>query len=179
MTALAATPLALRAALGLAGLLLLVAGARLYHLALYGSAFTLGASASGWAMTWVLAPPEIVLLGSLLTGIVTTIVVKTAHRLGLIAIGSLTGLALGASIAGQLGAAPLLPSLGGSALGALLFPRFFPSLLKVLTPLIGALCLVHATGHADRLWLVALLWAGGAAIQLLGGSATKVDDRDK
>lgn len=166
-------PIALRVGIGALGSVILVAGARLYKLALFGGAFAIGAVAAAlglvWGGAWVpaLLRPEVVGLGALFAGALTAGTVRLAHRLGLLAIGGLTGLAAGAAVGGFLaGPAVLWGPLAGGVVGALVFPWLYEALLRFLTPFVGAVCIAYASGRPDQLWLLGVLWGFGVLVQV-------------
>ncbi|MBN2799574.1 MAG: hypothetical protein JXX28_10540 [Deltaproteobacteria bacterium] len=172
---LAASPLAVRGAVGLAGLLLLLAGARLYRPALGLTAFAFGALLAVGGLR-ALAPylpgvdaPTLLLAGAVILGLVSAAVATFAHRVGLASAGAILGLGGGAAAwqAATGAPAPLWVPLGGAALGALALPFAFGSLLLVLTPAVGALCLTGAAGWGQTLPVMGGLWLGGTAIQWL------------
>lgn len=172
----AQSPWLLRVVVGLVGFVLLVAGARVYRVALLGSAFALGAVATAVGLAWAgqqvvaLARPEIIGVGALVAGLACAGGASLAHRVALLAIGAIAGLGVGAGVGDLVGGAALLwAPLAGAVLGALMFPWVFPALLKVLTPAVGAVCLAWAAGKPDTLWLIGALWAFGAVVQLVGG----------
>lgn len=169
----AEAPIPLRVLLGAIGFVLLVAGARVYRLALFGSVFTLAAIGAGLALAWggtqiaALNRPEILALGSILTGAAAAGVAKMAHRVGLLAVGGVAGLALGAGIGDLVGGgATLWAPVVGVLAGAAIFPFVFQSLLKFITPLVGAVAIVFASGHPERLWVLGLLTGIGIVVQV-------------
>lgn len=174
LAALAAeAPIPLRVLVGAIGALLLVAGARVYRTALFGSAFALGAVGAGLALAWAgtvvvaLARPEVLALGAILAGVAVAGVVKLAHRIGLIAVGGVAGVALGAGVGDLVGGGAVLwGPVAGALVGALAFPFLFQTLLKFLTPFVGAVCITYAAGRPDQLWLLGLLWGVGIVIQV-------------
>lgn len=169
----AASPMALRVLVGAVGAVLLLAGARVYKVALFGSCFALGALGAAVGLAWLgtqvaaLARPEIIGLGALIGGVAVAGVASLAHRIALIAVGGIVGISLGAGIGDLLGGQALFVAPGaGALLGAVSFPWVFPWVLKLLTPAVGAVCVAWAVGRPDTLWLVAVLWLVGAVVQL-------------
>ena len=65
----------------------------------------LGAAAVGTGLAWggtflpALARPEVLALGALLAGVAVAGVVRLAHKIGLLAVGGVAGVALGAGVA--------------------------------------------------------------------------------
>lgn len=174
LAALAAeSPMGLRILVGAVGGLLLIAGARVYKAGLFGSCFAAGAvgaaAALAFGATWVaaLGRPEVIGLGALVSGVAVAGVAALAHRVALLAVGGVAGIVVGAGIGDLFGGAGLVagPAVG-ALLGALLFPWVFEWLLKLLTPAVGAVCVAWAAGRPDTLWLVVLLWAVGALVQV-------------
>lgn len=166
-------PLPLRVLVGGIGTVLLLFGARVYRLALFGSVFVLAAVGAGLALAWggthvaALGRPEILALGSIVAGAAAAGVAKMAHRVGLLAVGGVAGLALGAGIGDLVGGgAALWAPVAGVVLGAAIFPFVFQSLLKFITPLVGAVAIVFASGRPERLWLLGLLTGVGIVVQV-------------
>lgn len=152
---------------GIVGGVLLVAGARLYRLAIVtpglAAGMLLGLELSAGAA------PEIRLVIGLCLGICGAGVMLLAERVAI----SLGGALLMGGLANAL-APVLLPGqdawylpAAGSVIGLFLFPRLFRSLLFVLTPLGGALCVSWAMGRPQDLPLVGGLWLAGTVVQWL------------
>ena len=155
------------AVVGVTGGALLVAGARLYWLALMAPGLAAGMLV-GLQIT-AGASPELRLAAGLLLGAVGAALVMLAERLAI----SIAGAFLVGGLANAL--APLfLPEksawmvpAGGAVLGLLLFPKLFRSLLFVFTSLGGALCVAWAMGRPQDLPLIGGLWLAGTVIQWL------------
>lgn len=164
-------PLAMRLLVGAAGGLVLLVGARVYEWALFGSAAVLG-TVGGAALIVLVdeavpgtATPIALAIGGLVGGLLLLFVARAAHKLALVGVGALLGLASGSALGTLVGGAWWSPVLG-AVVGAIALPFLFPTLLKILTPGVGAVGVVWALGMPDRLWLLALLWLVGAAVQL-------------
>lgn len=173
------TPVPLRVAIGASGALLALAGARIYKVALFGSVFLAVAVATAvgllWGAAWLpaLARPEVVGLGALVAGVAAAGAARLAHRIALVAAGGVAGVAFGAGL-GELLATPaaVWAPLAGGLVGAILFPFTFRSLLKFLTPAVGALAVAFAAGRPTELWILGAVWLVGSLVQLgfLAGS---------
>ena len=153
--------------MGVVGGALLVAGSRLYRLALIAPGLAAGLLLGLEITTG--ASPEIRLVAALCLGIVGAGVLLLVERLA-IALG-------GAFLVGGLANAitPLvLPGqdawyvpVAGAVLGLMIFPKMFRSMLFLFTALGGALCIAWATGHPQDLPLIGGLWLVGTVIQWL------------
>lgn len=152
---------------GVIGGALLVAGARLYRLALLTPGLAAGVLL-GLEMT-AGASSELRLIAALCLGLIGGGLVLMAERLA-IALG-------GAFLLGGLAnaAAPvLLPGqdawyvpVAGAVVGLLIFPTLFRKLLFIFTSLGGALCIAWAMGRPQDLPLIGGLWLAGTVIQWL------------
>ena len=168
-------PILTRVAVGLVGALLWIAGARWYERAILMSAFAMGAvlttSAVLYATEWlgVVAEPMVLAVSALVVGGMAAGLARLAHRWTLAAVGAIAGGTATASLATAVTVIPLWATLIGVLVGALVFPRLWHQLLKVLTPAVGAVCLVWALGMPDHPALIGVLWVVGSAIQLFGG----------
>jgi hypothetical protein len=155
------------ALIGVVGGALLVAGARLYRLALLAPGLAAGVLL-GLEMTRG-ASPELRLIAGLSLGIIGAGLVMLAERLA-IALG-------GAFLVGGLAnaAAPvMLPGhdawyvpVAGAVLGMFIFPTLYRKLLFIFTALGGALCVAWAMGRPQDLPLVGGLWLAGTVTQWL------------
>lgn len=173
----AASPLALRAGLGLLGTVLLAAGGRLVDLAIPLMAFGAGAvgmRAALWeAARWSPALDEtmVVLAACAVAGVVAVVIVRFVQRLALILVGLVLGATVGGAIAElmQPGAAPLTAPALGSVVGAIAVPLLFRSLLKVVTSGVGAMLILWAAGIPQHALIGAGLWGLGLLVQLGSG----------
>ena len=177
-----ASPMMVRVVTGIVGLILLVAGARLYKPALMLAAFTAGGllvvatlSTAG-ALVPALATPAMLAAGGLFAGVATAWVAHVAHRVALVVIGGLTGLSLASGIQHLVAEAPGWIPVVGAIVGAIGLPWVYESLLKVVTPAVGAVCIAWALAVPDTAWILGGLWAFGAAVQLAGPG--KVEDHE-
>jgi hypothetical protein len=154
------------AVVGVVGGALLVAGARLYRLALLTPGLVAGVLL-GLQITDG-ASPEIRLIAALSLGIIGAGLIMLAERFA-IAMG-------GAFLVGGLAntVTPLLlpgedawyVPVAGAVLGMMIFPTLFRKLLFILTSLGGAL-VAWAMGRPQDLFLVGGLWLAGTVIQWL------------
>ena len=174
-------PDALRLVIGGLGSLSLLFGARLYKPALFGSAFAVGvvgvfAAASSLSVGAIGALP--LLITALIAGAAVAIVAGIAHRVALIAIGAIAGAVAGLGIASVL-VLPFWVPLLGALIGALALPWGLHSVLKVVTPVVGATLIGWAAGWLDRpLWLAGLV-AVGLVVQLSTGGKGKSRKKKK
>ncbi len=154
-------------ALGVAGGALLVAGARLYKLAILTPGLAIGVMLGLEITTG--ASAEVQLIAGLALGLVGAGVMLLAERLAI----ALAGALLLGGLANAL--TPLLlpgqdawyvPA-AGAVLGLLIFPRLFRALLFILTSLGGALCIAWSAGRPEELPLIGGLWLAGTVIQWL------------
>ncbi|MFT5683110.1 MAG: hypothetical protein ACI8RZ_004037 [Myxococcota bacterium] len=153
--------------MGVVGGALLVAGSRLYKLALIAPGLAAGLLL-GLEITSG-ASPEIRMVAGLCLGIIGAGVMLLVERLA-IALG-------GAFLVGGLANAvtPLiLPGqdawyvpIAGAVVGLLIFPKMFRSLLFLFTALGGALCIAWAIGRPQDLPIIGGLWLAGTVIQWL------------
>lgn len=169
----AGSPVLVRVLVGMAGVVLLLWGARIYKPAVWLVSFSAGALGAvvllgaGAEDLPVLADPVVVVVGALLTGAVVAGVAALVHKLGLIAMGGLGGVIL-AQTATQLvlaEAGPWWIGLIGGLLGALAMPLLFKRLLVLLTAAAGALCLAWSVGQPTHALLLAGLWVVGVLWQ--------------
>lgn len=166
------SPVVLRAAVGAVGALMLVAGARVYRVALFGSCFAVGAVggalAFAWGGTWLspLGQPLVIGVGAVVMGAAVVGVAAMAHRVALLGVGAMLGVLVGAAAGSLAGAAGALPGAGlGALVGALAFPWVFPWVLRLASAGVGAVSLAWAFGRPDALGWIAALWAVGTLVQ--------------
>ena len=153
--------------MGVVGGALLVAGSRLYKLALLTPGLAAGLLL-GLEIT-VGAGPEIRLIAALSLGIIGAGVLLLVERLaislgGAFLVGGLANAAVPLFLPGQ--DAWYVP-VAGAVLGLLMFPRAFRSLLFLFTALGGALCIAWAMGSPQDLPIIGGLWLVGTIIQWL------------
>lgn len=150
---------------GVVGGALLVAGARLYRLALLTPGLAAGVLL-GLEITRG-ASSEIQLIAALCLGIIGAGVVMLIERLaialgGAFLMGGLTHAAMPVLIPGF---NEWYVPIAGALLGLLIFPTLFRKLLFVLTALGGALCVAWAMGTPQDLVMIGGLWLAGTVIQ--------------
>lgn len=154
---------------GLLGLLLLLAGRRLYGLVVMAPGLAAGA-----VLGMRLSEEQSVgirVAASLALAILAGYLLHRIERLALAAAGAFLAVGLA-----RLGAPLLLDqqppwyvfALGGG-LGMLLFPKLYDRLLILITPTVGALCVAWAAGRSQDLMLVGGLILAGVLIQVLTG----------
>jgi hypothetical protein len=167
---------------GVSGGLLLVAGGRLYKLAVVAPGIVAGV----YAATWL--PAElgsvVIAVAAVVLAIAGAILCRLLERLavaaiGVIAMAGVTQLAWPLAMDGQV--APWWGVLVGGALGLLLFPSVFRALIRWITALLGALMVAWSVGYHDNLWVVGGLFLLGCIVQAASGKgkgAKKKDDDD-
>lgn len=155
-----------RMLLGLLGLVLVVAGKRLYPLAIMSPGLAAGAmiglELTPGQETWVRA------LACLGLALVLGFLLRQVERLAIAAAGAFVSVGATAAVAPVAGFAAEWPVLLVAGLvGLLLFPRVYERLLVVITPAIGALCLLHALGRPQDLLALVGLTLIGVVVQLV------------
>lgn len=177
-------PEAMRWLVGACGLLLMVAGSRVYGWALFGSAAMLGSVGGAALMVlvgeWVPGAANAISLaiGGLVGGVLALGIVRAAHKAALVGVGGLLGAAVGSALATLLGGAWWGP-LAGVVVGAMAMPFVFPVLLKVVTPAIGAVGVAWAAQVPDNVWVIAGCWLAGTLIQLGLMRSAPADDSEE
>ena len=161
--------------MGVVGGALLVAGSRLYKLALIAPGMAAGLLL-GLEIT-AGASPQIQLVAGLCLAIVGAGVLLLVERLavslgGAFLVGGLANAVTPMFLPGQ--DAWYVP-VAGAVVGLLLFPRLFRSLLFLFTALGGALCIAWAAGRPQDLPLIGGLWLAGTVIQWLTRPGQKED----
>ncbi len=164
---------------GVLGVLLAVAGARFYRLAIVAPGFALGVMGG----LEVPGSQEVKLVSAIALGVIGAAVLhlleKAAVRVG--------GAFLTAGLAQV--AAPLVTGqpnewyvpVAGGVLGLFLFPALYQKLLPVITAIIGGLCVAWSVGVPEDLRVVGGVAAVGVVIQLAlvmrgkGGGKEKAD----
>lgn len=154
---------------GALGLALLVAGQRLYRLAIVAPGLAAGVMA-GLELSEG-QPTELRVAAVAALAIVAAFLLHRIERMAVAAAGSF--LAVGLARAGAPlvldQAAPWYVLLGAGLLGLLLFPRLYERLLLVITPAIGAVCVAWAVDRPQDLLLIAGLTLAGTVVQLATG----------
>jgi hypothetical protein len=154
---------------GLSGALLMLAGGRLYRLAVVAPGLLAGVLVA-LELPADLGPPTIAVAALILAG-AGALICHLLERVAVHAIGAiaLTGLVhLGWPLAaGE--PAPWWGLVLGAALGLLLFPRVFRSLIRWITALLGALMVAWSLGYQDNPWVVGTLFLAGCVVQGASG----------
>lgn len=157
-----------RAIIGVAGLLLLLAGSRLWRVAVVAPGIVGGAAGGGWLGARLALPPgwiaALSAVGALIGGVVAMLVERLAMGLA----GVLGGLGA-VAVAERFLAVPWWAWPIGAVLGALVFPAVWRGALVPITAWLGAVCLGQASGYAEP-WVVLPLAVLGVFIQLRGSS---------
>lgn len=153
---------------GVLGLVLALAGARFYRLAIVAPGFALGVLAG----LEVPGGQEARLIAALSLGVIGAgilhLLEKFAVRIG--------GAFLIAGVAQV--AAPLITGranewyvpVAGGIVGLLLFPSLYKRLLPVITAIMGGLCVAWSVGAAEDLRVVGMVSAVGIIVQLASGA---------
>lgn len=163
------------------GAVLILAGRRLYRLALAGAGFVLGWTLPGWLA--LDASPEATLLFALLLGfagaIATLFVERIAIALAGFVLGGLATLWLFSALGSSLAGPQALLVIAGAVIGLFAFRRIFGAALVVASSLLGA-GLVVASTDLDTTASAALL-LGLFLFGLLAqrGSGSGADRRER
>jgi hypothetical protein len=158
---------------GLAGVALVLVGARVYRVAVMAPGFAAGV----WAgTTWLPAglDPLLRLGAALLLGLIGAGLCSWIEQLAVRSTGAILMGALTHAVAPQLwhGHIPMWVSPVGALVGAMLFPMVYRRLLPLITSLTGALCVAWALGRPQDLLWIAGLTLLGLILQLgTGGGA--------
>lgn len=154
---------------GALGLLLLVAGQRLYRLTIVAPGLAAGAMV-GLDLAQDQSTGLRVAAAAALA-LIAAFLLHSVERLAVAAAGSFLCVGLARAVAPLVldGAPPWYLLVAAGILGLLLFPRLYHKLLVVITPAIGALCLAWAMGRPQDLLLVLGLTLGGIVVQLALG----------
>lgn len=167
-----------RLAVALLGVLLLGWGARLYRLAIAAPGFTVGVfaglSVSAGAGLAVQAGVALA-LGLLGGGLMLALERLAVAITGAVLVGGLV-FAVGPLVSATL---PWFAPVVGGAVGLLLFPRLYRAALRLLTPLLGALCVAWAAGRPHDLLLIGGLTLVGAVFQLARAGKRDNDEREQ
>ena len=173
------SPPAVRAAVGGVGLLLLLFGARLYRVAVLGLGFA-GAAIGTHLLLQLLAPyitalgePEVALAVPLVAGGAGAATAWGVQRLALAGTGAVLGVIAAAGIVQLVAPGAWWVLAIGALVGGLLLPLLFQQVLKLVTPVCGALLVAVAAGFWDQPWWVLALAGVGAGFQLATGGKKK------
>ena len=167
-------PLLVRLVVGVLGAVVLLWGARIYKAAVAMASWgagAIGAVALLHGLSGVapeLQEPLVLLVGAVIGGFAVMAVALVAHRLALVGIGALAGVVAagaGAEIF-AVGPLPLWAYLIGALVGGGLLPWLFPLLLRLTTPLVGAILVAWAAGWPEEPLVLAGLWLVGGLFQL-------------
>lgn len=155
---------------GLLGVLLLVAGQRLYRLVVIAPGLAAGTMLGLDLSEGHSLGVRIAAVSAL--AILAAFLLHKVERIAIAAAGAFLAVGLA-----RVGAPLVLDSeppwyvfAMGGALGLLLFPSLYQRLLVVITPTIGALCLAWALGRPTDLLLVGGLILAGVVVQLALGA---------
>jgi hypothetical protein len=166
------SPVAVRVAVGMMGIVVLLAGARLYKPTMFTVAFAFGSLLtlflmSGGAIEKITA---VHLSAGLVGGLVGLGLCALVHALGLALLGGWGGATLAVAVI------DVFPEIGvwwapivGAVLGAVFTSLLFKTMLKVVTPAIGAGLITWAIGFAANPWLLIGLWVFGTWCQFSMG----------
>lgn len=166
-----------RIGVGALGVLLLLFGARYYRLVLVAPGFALGVL-GGLLLTQSTTTNQQV-LAALCLGLIGATALYFLERLAVSVVGAvLTAGFVRAGLPALLGEAlPWYVPVAAGLLGLLLFPRLLRGLLKVLSPMLGALAVAFALGRSGDLWLILGLSAFGSVFQLAMGTREESAER--
>ncbi|MDP2314743.1 MAG: hypothetical protein Q8P41_17700 [Pseudomonadota bacterium] len=177
----AAGPLAPRIVAGAAGLVLLLAGSRLYWIAVVLPGLLLGLG-GGVLIAHLLGLAPMVTVGvAVVGGLVGALVARAVERLAIAIAGVIAG--LGAAQLGWPLAAATAPPWWiwplAAVAGAVLFPFVWRAALVPLTAFIGAVVLVDVAGVVADPLVVGGLTAVGIVVQLALGRGPQKKERDE
>ena len=154
-----------RLVVGLLGVLLLVAGARLYRLAIVAPGFAAGVLAGLELMAST--DPTTRLVSALALGIIGAVLLHMVERLAVAAAGALllAGLAHALSPLVLAGPEPWYVPVAAALVGLLLFPRLYKAMLPAITAVLGSLAVAWAVERPEDLVLIGVLSVIGFALQ--------------
>ena len=167
-------PWLVRAPVGVLGAVVLLWGARIYKAAVVMASWGVGAIGAVALLHGLsafapeLQAPLVLLVGAAIGGFAVMAVALVAHRLALVGIGALAGVVgtgAGAELL-TLGAIPMWAFLLGALVGGVLLPWVFPLVLRLTTPLVGAILVAWAVGWPAEPLVLAGLWLLGVLVQL-------------
>jgi len=162
-----------RLVVGVLGLVLLLAGARLYRLAIVAPGFLLGVFLAMWGLDeYARKIDDLVRLGVMVgAGAVGAFVSWRVEQLAVRIGGSILVAATTHALLPLLWPrAPWFAAPAAGFVGLLLFPSLYRRLLPLITAAIGAIALAWAANRPQDLLMMAGLTVLGAAIQLASGS---------
>ncbi len=169
---------------GLSGGMLLVAGGRLYKLAVVAPGVLGGVAGALWIGEAAGLTGPVVAVAAVVLAVAGAVLCRFLERMAVAAIGviataGITQLAWPLVTDGA--AAPWWGVLLGGAVGLLLFPGIFRSLIRWITALLGALMVAWSVGYSDNVWVVGVLFLVGCVVQAgtgKGKKGKKKDDED-
>lgn len=159
---------------GILGVLLLVAGARLYRMAVMAPGFLLGVFAAAWALDeYGRRVDELMRMGILVAvGAVGAFVSSRIEQLAVRLCGSLLVAATTHAVLPLVWPkAPWFAAPAAGFMGLLLFPALYKRLLPLITAAVGAIAIAWAADRPTQLLLICGLTVVGAAIQLGSGKS--------
>jgi hypothetical protein len=161
---------------GLSGGLLLIAGGRLYKLAVVAPGVIAGVAGALWIGETAGLAGSVVAVAAVVLAVAGAVLCRLLERLavaaiGVIALAGVTQLAWPLAMDGQ--AAPWWGVLLGGAVGLLLFPGIFRSLIRWITALLGALMVAWSLGYHENVWVVGGLFVAGCVVQAASGKKGK------
>lgn len=164
---------------GIIGVLMLVAGARVYRVAVMAPGFLLGVFAAAWALDeYGRRVEELVRMGILVAvGAVGAFVSSRIEQLAVRLCGSLLVAATTHAILPLVWPkAPWFAAPAAGFIGLLLFPALYRRLLPLITAAVGAVAIAWAASMQTNLLLISGLTVLGAAVQLGTGRGKKKAD---
>jgi hypothetical protein len=173
------SPVVVRGVVGVSGAIVALAGARIYRPSLFLGAFAVGVIGASMLLSSALPylpaamhQQEAAIAVALAGGVVAAGSAAYIHRIGLVLVGAVVGLAATLAIASLAGLTPWI-GLVGAAIGAVAFPFVYPKLLEVLTPAVGAAMIAWAAGLPHAVWILVPVFVIGCAVQLGGRDKKK------
>ncbi len=171
------TPLGVRGVAALTGVVLTVAGARLYRFAVLVPGLLVGVLLGAMLPTSIDngirigAMVVLAIVGAMVCFMVERVAV---HAIGAIVVAGLVNAAWPMFSAGA--TAPWWGLAGGAVVGLFLFPSVFHLLLVLVTSLLGAITLAYAAGYSDNLLVVGGVTLVGLVLQTgLRGTGKRKD----
>jgi hypothetical protein len=167
---------------GLSGGLLLLAGGRLYKLAVIAPGLAGGVAGALWIGEYASLAPQVVAVAALVLAIAGAVLCRMLERMAVAAIGVIAAAGvtqLAWPIVAEGAAAPWWGVLLGGAVGLLLFPGIFRSLIRWITALVGALMVAWSIGYQENVWVVGGLFLAGCIVQAASGAAKKRKKKDE
>ena len=161
---------------GLSGGLLLLAGGRLYKLAVVALGIAGGVAGALWIGETAGLAGSVVAIAAVVLAVAGAVLCRMLERvavaaIGVIATAGITQLAWPLVMDGQI--APWWGLLLGGAVGLLLFPSVFRSLIRWITALLGALMVAWSLGYQDNAYVVGGLLVLGCIVQAASGKGRK------